>query len=50
MPKKEIVLKSRWTGLDKARTALQFVKPELRKSRLNRGVRLRLQKFYGITL
>ena len=50
-----------WVGLDEGKSswellttisdgAPQFVKSELRKLWLDQGVRLRLQKFYGITL
>ena len=54
-------VKADWDGFDEGESsweplaiiwdgAPQFVKSELRRSRLDRGVRSRLQKFYGITL
>ena len=62
-PKKDRVLMSRWdwVGFDEGESsweplaiiwdlAPQFVKSELRKLRLDRGVRSRLRKLYGITL
>ena len=54
-PKTDGVLTSRWTGFDLTRERVQGrrsqpFKSELRRSRLDRGVRSRLQMFYRITL